>query len=239
MFLGQFQANFIPMVSFVMGVGSILACYFISQYYHHEKPFPDTWISATADHYPEFIVFRVGTIAGAVLMALSHMICYFWVLTLGYENVFDIGRYRPQIGAIMGVGGALFLMGNTSTLDTGKHNTNWHVFCAVNAFLWSILACWYHSYISFILYTKTGSVGMRSTAVKIILSVLILIQIILDSTAQTWISVENKPSRLSNALEYTIAFSVFGFFLIMAFDLRGFKMMHRSKPWSSIPNLKP
>ena len=52
MFLGEVSAGFIPIVACALGVGSILACYFISQYFHHEKPFPDTWISATADHYP-------------------------------------------------------------------------------------------------------------------------------------------------------------------------------------------
>ena len=84
MFLGQMKAGLIPMLSFLLGVGSIVACYYISQWYHHEKPFPDTWISATADHYPEFIVFRIGTIGGAVFMALSHIIVYYWVMTVSY-----------------------------------------------------------------------------------------------------------------------------------------------------------
>ena len=224
MFLGQFKANLFPMISFILGVGSIIACYWISQYYHHEKPFPDTWISATANHYPEFVVFRVGTISGAVIMALSHIVCYFWVVTVSYENIFDIGKYRPGIGTIMGVAGALFLMGSTSMIDTGKDNVNWHVFCAGNAFIWSILSCWYHTYISCVLYSKTKAVGQNTTVIKVILSIAIVVQAILDSTSVEGI----EGSRLGNTLEYTIAFSVFGFFLIMVYDLKDFKLSYRA-----------
>lgn len=229
MFLGSIKANFIPLASFLLGVGSIIVVYFISQYLGHEKPFPDTWISATADHYPEFVVFRIGTISGAVLMALSHLICYFWVMTLGYEKVFNIGKYKPQYGAVMGVAGALFLMGSTANLDTGKHNTGWHVFCAGNAFVWSIFSGWYHTYISCVLYSKTKAVSFNSTLAKVILSVAILFQALLDSTAVVESDRSLGGSRLSNALEYTIAFSTFGFFLMMVLDMKDFKLLYREK----------
>ena len=223
MFLGKIKASLIPLVSFVAGVGSIIVCYILSQIYHHEKPFPDTWISATADHYPEFVVFRVGTIAGAVFMTLSHFIVYYWVMTVGYEKVFNIGKHKPEIGTVMGIAGCLFLMGSTSTLDTGKHNTNWHVFCAVDAFGWQIFSSWYHTYICWVLYKNTKAISFGTTITKMILSLAMLIQVYAD------LKYSSGSKRLGNILEYTLAFSVFAFYLLMVIDLRDFKLSYKQK----------
>lgn len=113
-------------------------------------------------------------------MALSHFIVYYWVMTVGYEKVFNIAKYKPQIGTVMGIAGCLFLMGNTSTLDTGKHNTNWHVFCAVNTFGWQIFSSWYHTYISWVLYKNTKAVSFGTSVTKVVLSFAMLVQIYLD-----------------------------------------------------------
>lgn len=83
MLIGEFPAWVIPLVGAISGIGSIIGCYFLSQLYGHEKPFPHTWISATADHYPEFILFRIGTISGAVFSLLTYFVNYFWILQLG------------------------------------------------------------------------------------------------------------------------------------------------------------
>ena len=80
----------------------------------------------------------------------------------------------------MGITGALFLMGNSATLNTGKHNTNWHVFCAVNTFAWSIFSSWYHTYICWILYKNTKAVNYRMTILKIIMSLAMLVQMYID-----------------------------------------------------------
>ena len=79
MFLGEFPDALFPLLAFISGTSAIIICYYLSQIFHHEKPFPDTWISATADHYPEYIVFRIGTITGAVFLILSHVMSYFWI----------------------------------------------------------------------------------------------------------------------------------------------------------------
>lgn len=127
----------------------------------------------------------------------------------------------------MGIAGSMFLMGSTSTLDTGKHNTNWHVFCAGNFFVWNIFAVWLHTYQSVILYTKLKAGGKISVIVKVVISVLILFQVLLDTkAANNSLFEERLHSHLSNVLEYTIAFSLLGFFLIFAYDLRKFKMAH-------------
>jgi hypothetical protein len=175
-------------------------------------------------------VFRIGTITGAVFLVLSHILAYFWVCQVARENICHIAKYKPQIGTIMGITGSMFLMGSTATLDTGKHNTHWHVFCAGNFFVWNILSVWYYTAMSTVLYTKAKAGGRIPTLIKIIFSLLILYQVILDTKAgNSFPNLFNErvhDSKLSNILEYTIAFSLLGFFLIFAYDLRGFKMAY-------------
>lgn len=103
----------------------------------------------------------------------------------------------------MGVTGSLFLMGSTATLDTGKHNTNWHVFCAGNFFIWNILSVWWYTGMSAILYSKVKGGGRISLMFKVLMSGLILYQVILDSHAgNSLLGLYEKRlhSRLSNIL---------------------------------------
>jgi hypothetical protein len=183
MIIGEFRASLIPLIGAAAGILSILGCYFLSQIYGHEKPFPHTWISATADHYPEYVVFRVGTISGSVLTVLSYFINHFWIHTLGHENVFNVSKYKPVLTLIMGIMASLFLMGSTANLNTGKHNTNWHVACAVNFFLWSIFANVYNTFVITMLYLKgLKGISKASTYLKVVLAILTLIQMYLDLT---------------------------------------------------------
>ena len=230
MFLGEFTATLFPIIAFLAGTGSIVICYYLSQYFHHEKPFPHTWISATADHYPEYIVFRFGTITGAVFLILSHILSYFWVIQTAHDHAFNISKHKPGVGIVMGIAGAMFLMGSTANLDTGKHNTNWHVFCAGNFFVWSIFSVWYHTYISVVLYTKAKAGEKIPTIIKVVLSILILIQVVMDANAHEEDFLQHRVrSNLSNILEYTLAFSLLAFFLLFAYDLRKFKMAYTYK----------
>lgn len=78
----------------------------------------------------------------------------------------------------MGTMGAIFLMGSTALIDTGKMNGDLHVFCAGNTFLWSILANWYNAYISWVMHKK-GKIGSKFlTWTRIGLAFLILVQAI-------------------------------------------------------------
>lgn len=120
MIRGSFPAYLIPLIGAASGTLSIIIVYFLSQYYHHEPPFPRTWISATADHYPEFVVFRIGTISGSVFLVLSYLVNHFWVRQVGFENAFRVRKYQPRIGMILGIMGGLALMGSTANLNTGK-----------------------------------------------------------------------------------------------------------------------
>lgn len=85
----------------------------------HEKPYPAATISRTADHYPEFVIFGIATEGGATLLIMTWFLNYFLIRSKWSK----VGRYLPEISVILGMMGALALMGSTATLDTGKHNT--------------------------------------------------------------------------------------------------------------------
>ncbi len=145
------------------------------------------------------------------------------------EHAFNISKYYPGIGTTMGITGSMFLMVSTANLDTGKHNTSWHVFCAGNFFIWSILSVWWYTVQSVILYTKAKAGNPISMYIKVAFSLLILFQAFLDSKANEHMFQNRLHSHLSNILEYTIAFSLLFFFLIIAYDLRKFKMAYVEK----------
>lgn len=118
-----------------------------------------------------------------MFLVLSHILSFFWILHVAREQAFNIRKFWPQIGTVMGITGSLFLMGSTATLDTGKHNTNWHVFCAGNFFVWNIFSVWWYTAMSAILYVKANAGGRISLVIKVIMSILILYQVFLDSRA--------------------------------------------------------
>ena len=118
--LGTYPAWLVPVMSATMGILSIIICYWLSQWLHQEKPLPHTWISRTAHHYPEYIIFRIGTISGSVFTIMSYFINHFWLKSLAYSSVFNLKKYKPEVTMGFGIIGGMFLMGSTANLDTGK-----------------------------------------------------------------------------------------------------------------------
>jgi hypothetical protein len=110
---------------------------------------------------------------------LSYILAYLWIYQTSRECVFNIRKYWPGVGAVLGITGAMFLMGSTANIDTGKHNEDWHVFCASNFFVLTILAMWYYTAMSAILYFKAKAGNKISVLLKITVSILIIFQIYL------------------------------------------------------------
>jgi len=120
MFTGTFNATFFFTLGAAGAILSLIVVYWQSQYYHHEPPFPHAYISKVCQHYPEYFVFRLSTVSGAVLIILGWFTNHFVMRTICLENGINFGKYRPGIPLVFGIMGGLFLTGNTSTIDTGK-----------------------------------------------------------------------------------------------------------------------
>lgn len=122
MILGEYPASIYFKIASASTLVTLVVIYWISQYYGHDKPFPHSWISDVAAHFPEYVFFRTATISGAVLMILGWFANHFYIQTIGIEQVINIHKYKPTVMLIMGFMGGCLLMGSTANLDTGHQN---------------------------------------------------------------------------------------------------------------------
>jgi len=56
------------------------------------------------------------------MIALGWLTNHFYLKSIAKEKVFRINQYHPEIAMILGMIGAMLLMGSTANLDTGKRN---------------------------------------------------------------------------------------------------------------------
>ena len=161
-------------------------------------------------------------------MILSFFFNYFYIITISKEHAFHVKKYKPKITLLLGILGIMALFGNTATIDTGRMNEKWHVTCAGTFFVLTILACLYNTILFWIIYLKIKTVKLWSLILKTILSVGLILQAYLDVESGSLGSYESfKSSDLAHYLEFTLAFTLLGYFAVMGADLRGFKMVYR------------
>ena len=176
MFQGSFAPSvFINTASYV-AMASLLLIYVVAVSLGQEEPFPRTYISACAGHYPNFVFFRISTISGSALLLLGWLVNHFFLKIIAKEHAFRIEKYRPEASLIMGMMGALGLMGSTANIDTGIHNGSWHQRCAATFFLFTSLAIYYNTYVNWIIYSHLKGISRLSMAVKAFLTFLMVVQ---------------------------------------------------------------
>lgn len=176
MILGQFPAGIYFQVSSIFTLFTLILIYWISQYYGHDKPFPQTWISTVANHFPEYIFFRTATISGSVLMALGWIVNHYYLMTIGYENTINMHKYKLNVMLAMGVVGACFLMGSTANIDTAKNNEHWHTFCASKFFILTVFGQIYNTVVFTHLWYNYKIVNQTLVYLKLFNFSLMLIQ---------------------------------------------------------------
>mmetsp|Transcript_25970 Transcript_25970/g.36406 ORF Transcript_25970/g.36406 Transcript_25970/m.36406 type:complete len:231 (-) Transcript_25970:123-815(-) len=115
----------------------IVISYLLAVILGHEKPFPFTSISATADHYPEFVFFRITEISGSWFIFLVWMMVYWWLKGIADDILATI--YIPYMFTIGGFVGNILFMLSTTLIDTGVTDVSLHIFCATNFIILSFL----------------------------------------------------------------------------------------------------
>jgi hypothetical protein len=75
-----------------------------------------------AQHYPEYVAFRLSTVSGAVLILLGWLTNHFMLQTVAVQSGLNLRQYHTEIPLVMGLMGGMFLMGLTATIDTGYMN---------------------------------------------------------------------------------------------------------------------
>lgn len=180
MFIGEFSSSvFFKLCSYVI-IATLFIIYFISQLLGHEPPFPNCWISGCAGHYPEFVFFRVATISGSVLVMLGWMTNHFYLKSITREAAFRLEAYRPEIAMVLGMIGAMLLMGSTANIDTGKTHPKWHTFCASKFFIFTLIAQMYNTVVYMLVRSKIGKISQANNLFKIVLLSLLVLQLLIS-----------------------------------------------------------
>jgi uncharacterized membrane protein (DUF2068 family) len=224
--LGEFSPSLFFNVSAYILIASLFAIYLIAIALNHEQPIPKTFISACADHYPEFILFRISTIAGSALVLLGWLANHFFLKSVAREKTLRLGRYRPEVSLILGMMGAMCLMGSTANIDTGVHNGHWHQRCAASFFLLTSLAIFYNTFLCWVVYSKASGITATSMAVKAILTLLMILQM-----AISWKYGESGTggqirSDIGNIIEWTYSFTIAFVYLSMGSDAKAFMFVY-------------
>lgn len=71
-----FKGRAFPLIGFILGLGSVLATYFVavSKTPPDVDKFPWTDITHTAIKFPEYIIFRIGMMVAPVVLAITFQI---------------------------------------------------------------------------------------------------------------------------------------------------------------------
>lgn len=177
---GQFSAGiFFKTISYLVLI-TLVVIYAVAVELGQEPPIPKTYISSCAGHYPNFIIFRITTISGSVLIILGWFVNHFFIRSLCLEQGFRIKKYRPEISLILGEMGGVGLMGSTANIDTGIRNGTWHQHCAAVFFLFTTLAIFYNTFIYWVVERKTSCIGKRSMNTKLLLVLAMLLQALIS-----------------------------------------------------------
>jgi uncharacterized membrane protein len=177
MFIGEFSPTVFFKTCALAILTSLPIVYYLSQYYGHEKPFPNCWISKCAQHYPEFVFFRIATIPGALLMMLGWLTNHFYLKSICKEAAFRIEKYLPEIPLIVGLMGGMLLMGSTATIDTGVMKGAWHNFCASKFFTVTLIALVYNTFLYTVVHFNIDKVKTINLYFKWVLVALIGVQL--------------------------------------------------------------
>lgn len=176
MLKGSFSAPLFFQLGASIAILSLVIIYWQSQYYEQEPPFPHQYISIVAQHYPEFVVFRLSTITGAALLILGWFTNHFVLRTIAVEHGINIRRYHPEVALVLGIMGGLLLTMNTATIDTGHMNKHLHASCASRFFIVTILAQVYNTVVCANLSDLTTAISKRNLYVKYFIMVMLVVQ---------------------------------------------------------------
>lgn len=229
--LGSFSAGFIPKAAFWIASTAVVLCYFIAVHLGQEPPFPQCWISGTAGHYPSYIIFRLGTISGSTLLILSWFVNHFWIRDICQRHNFKVERFLPQITLILGIMGAIGLMGSTASIDTGKRNQKWHTTCASVFFLFTALAMLYNTIVATVMY-HYRIVSKADYLPKFLVLVLMIVQVYISSAyGGTEGMIVSGPlhNNIGHIIEYTATFTILFYVYLIGLDVKKYNLVYEWK----------
>lgn len=142
--------------------------------------------------------------------------------------MFRLERYQPKVCMIIGMMGAMLLMGSTANLDTGKRHNSWHTSCASSFFVLTLVAQIYNTVICCLVRLKIKTISLNNLYFKLVLFALNMVQYYI-STNYGAIGLFNYDADKSlgndvdKFLEWTLTLTVILGFYSIGLDCDNFK----------------
>ena len=230
MFKGSFPAFTFYKVGAICAVLSLVIIYYQSQYYHHEPPFPKRTISQVAQHYPEFVIFRLSTITGSALIVLGWLTNYFFLKTFTRDHQINLRKFHPKISLTMGVTAGILLMFSTGLIDTGIMNELFHGICATSFFILTFAAQVYNAIICIYLQKESNN-GLSQWNMYLKYAILVLLALQLIDSSINGIGIADifggeDNSDKSNFFEWTLTATVISMFLSIGLDANKYELVY-------------
>lgn len=118
--LGGYSARVFFFYNSIINILTLGLILMINVYGENPLKFSHIWIRNAVNHYPEYIFYRVPTIAGSLFLIFGWIANHFHLHYIGEKKCIDINKYKPYLILIMGIAGSLFLMGSAVNIDLGK-----------------------------------------------------------------------------------------------------------------------
>jgi len=134
---------------------------------------------------------------------------------------------------ILGVMGAMLLMGSTANLDTGKSDGHWHTSCASSFFIFTLVALVYNTFIGWIVYKNIKTLSIVNLYFKTAIFASILFQLLLSQIyGAIGLLGENKSlgNDMDKILEWSLTVTVILNFYSIGLDTKHFKFVYDSIP---------
>ena len=128
--------------------------------------------------------------------------------------------------------GAMFLMGSTANIDTGKTHGKWHTYCASRFFILTVFAQIYMTVLYFIVWSKIGIVSKANTYFKGILVAMMLVQLYISVKYGVVDFLEeggeggDYGTVIGKILEWTLTITVIAGFYSMGLDVDKFEFVY-------------
>lgn len=167
----------------------------------------------------------MAAIPGPVLVILGWLTNYFYLNTICKDKSFNLSIYFPAIPTIMGIMGAMLLMGSTATIDTGKMNDKWHDNLSTQFFVVTFLALIYNTVINWIIYIRIKTLKLPNLIFKTFVIGMLCVQLYISSRYESgffweWTEeVKSSPNTTAQFLEWTLTSTVIAGYYSMGLDV--------------------
>ncbi|KAL4507254.1 hypothetical protein ABPG72_002047 [Tetrahymena utriculariae] len=179
-FQGSVKASHLPIGVIITATIGIIFSYIAAQIQGSEPPFPHASISSNANHFPQYIVFRITEQGSSLFIIFIWLIEYVWIRQKAQEN--GVTLIFPVLQAILGtISGILFIF-STATIDTGKMNGHLHVHCATGFFV-TLMINFLLNFITFVQFKCKNEmiINEHSFYTKLLINMCDVVLLILES----------------------------------------------------------